>query len=152
MQHSAADPRRSPRAKVFLAATLECADGILPVMLRDLSEHGALVESEGALSGDSEVWFCRNELRVHGYVAWVHGKQAGIAFSRALKAEVVLRHVNRPEPRPVGETTHGRAALTRPGGSGEENRWAEEILGGRVRRGRIKKEPPAGKSVPFRCS
>ena len=138
MDHSASDPRRSPRAKVFLAATLECADGILPVMLRDLSEHGALVESEGGLSGDSEVWFCRNELRVHGYVAWVHGKQAGIAFSRALKAEVVLRHINRPEPRPVEKTIHRRPALTRPGMSPEEQRWAEEILRGPVRRRRIK--------------
>src|SRR5437764_11952760 len=129
MDHSASDPRRSPRAKVFLAATLEGADGILPVMLRDLSEHGALVESEGGLSGDSEVWFCRNELRVHGYVAWVHGKQAGIAFSRALKAEVVLRHINRPASRPVDESAHRRPALTRPGMSVEEQRWADEILG-----------------------
>jgi hypothetical protein len=128
MEHSAADPRRSPRAKVFLAATLECGDGILPVMLRDLSEHGALVESEIGFNGDSEVWFCRNELRVHGYVAWVDGKQAGIAFSRALKAEVVLRHISRRTPRPVDETAHRRPALTRPGMSAEEQRWADEIL------------------------
>ena len=114
MDRSAADPRRSPRAKVFLAATLECADGILPVTLRDLSEHGALVESEGGLGVDSEVWFCRSELRVHGYVAWVEDKQAGIAFSRPLRAEVVLRHINRPTPRSVDETAHRRPALTRP--------------------------------------
>ena len=138
MDHSAADPRRSPRAKVFLAATLECAEGILPVTLRDLSEHGALVESEVGLSVDSEVWFCRNELRVHGYVAWVEDKQAGIALSRALKAEVVLRHVNRPTRRPVEETAHRRPALTRPGMSAEEQRWAEEILREPVRHRRTK--------------
>ena|SRR5437764_1062996 len=138
MDGSAADPRRSPRAKVFLAATLECADGILPVTLRDLSEHGALVESEGGLTTDCEVWFCRNELRVHGYVAWVDDKQAGIAFSRALKAEVVLRHINRPTPRPVDETAHRRPALTRPGMSPEEQRWADEILREPVPQRRIK--------------
>jgi hypothetical protein len=138
MDHSAADPRRSPRAKVFLAATLECADGILPVTLRDLSEHGALIESECGLTLDCEVWFCRNELRVHGYVAWVEDKQAGIAFSRALKAEVVLRHINRPAARPVDETTHRRPALTRPGMSAEEQRWADEILREPVRHRRIK--------------
>ena len=77
---------------------------------------------------DCEVWFCRNELRVHGHVAWVEGKQAGIGFSRALKAEVVLRHINRPMPRAVDETVHRRPALTRPGMSPEEQRWAEEIL------------------------
>ncbi len=100
----------------------------LPVMLRDLSEHGALVESEDGLSVNSEVWFCRNELRVHGYVAWVDGKHAGIAFSRALKAEVVLRHIGCRTPRPVDETAHRRPALTRPGMSAEEQRWADEIL------------------------
>lgn len=138
MDRSAADPRRSPRAKVFLAATLECADGILPVTLRDLSEHGALVESEGGLGVDSEVWFCRSELRVHGYVAWVEDKQAGIAFSRPLRAEVVLRHINRPTPRSVDETAHRRPALTRPGMSAEEQRWADEILREPVRHRRIK--------------
>jgi hypothetical protein len=138
MDGSAADPRRSPRAKVFLAATLESADGILPVTLRDLSEHGALVESEGGLTTDCEVWFCRNELRVHGYVAWVDDKQAGIAFSRALKAEVVLRHINRPTPRPVDETAHRRPALTQPGMSQEERRWADEILREPVPQHRIK--------------
>jgi hypothetical protein len=138
MDQTATDPRRSPRAKVFLAAALECADGILPVTLRDLSEYGALVESEGGLSVDSEVWFCRNELRVHGYVAWVQDKQAGIAFVRALKAEVVLRHINRPAPRPVDETGHRRPALTRPGMSAEEQRWADEILREPARHRRIK--------------
>lgn len=138
MDHSAADPRRSRRAKVFLAATLECADGILPVTLRDLSEHGALIESERALTTDCEVWFCRNELRVHGHVAWVEGKQAGIGFSRALKAEVVLRQITRPLPRPVDETGHRRPALTRPGMSAEEQRWTDEILMGPVRHRRTK--------------
>jgi hypothetical protein len=138
MDGSAADPRRSPRAKVFLAATLERADGILPVTLRDLSEHGALVESEGRLSMDSEVWFCRNELRVHGYVAWVEDKQAGIAFSRALKAEVVLRYIGRPQARTFDETAHRRPALTRPGMSVEEQRWADEIMREPVRHRRIK--------------
>lgn len=122
------DPRRSPRSKVFLAATLECGDRILPVTLRDLSEYGALIETEGELTAECEVWFHRNELRVHGHVAWVEGKHAGIAFSRALKPEVVLRYIGRPQPRPADETLHRRPALTRPGMSPEEQRWAEEIL------------------------
>src|SRR5207248_2760815 len=107
---------------------LECGDHVVPVTLRDLSEHGALVEAEGALSAECEVWFCRNELRVHGHVAWAEGKQAGIAFSRALKPEVVLRHITRAEPRPVDGTAHRRPALTRPGMSPEERRWVEEFL------------------------
>ena len=99
MTNAPEDPRRSPRSKVFLAGTVECADGMVPVTLRDLSEHGALIETAGQLSEDVEVWFCRNELRVHGHVAWVQGKFAGISFTRALKPEVVLRHIGRPQPR-----------------------------------------------------
>jgi hypothetical protein len=65
---------------------------------------------------------------VHGHVACVEGKQAGIAFTRPLKQEVVLRYISRSQPRPVDETMHRRPALTRPGMSAEERRWAEEIL------------------------
>ena len=138
MNDPSADPRRSPRSKVLLAATLECADQALPVVLRDLSEHGALIETEGALSVDSEVWFCRNELRVHGYVAWSHDHQAGIAFSRPLKAEVVLRHIKWRTPQPVEQPVHRRPGLTRLGMSAEEQRWTEEIMGAPLRRTRQK--------------
>jgi hypothetical protein len=128
MDQPTSDPRRSPRSKVFLAATLECADGELPVTLRDLSEHGALIETQTPLTQDAEVWFRRNELRVHGHIAWVQGKFAGVCFSRGLKPEVVLRHINRPAPRTLEDPVHRRPALTRPGMSPEEQRWAEEIL------------------------
>ena len=128
MDHRSADPRRSPRSKVLLAAILECADQAVPVVLRDLSEHGALIETEEPLSVDSEVWFRRNELRVHGHVAWAHDNHAGISFSLPLKSDVVLRHIKWRAPRPVEEPAHRRPALTRPGMSPEEERWAEEIM------------------------
>ena len=136
MTHAHEDPRRSPRSKVFLAGTLECADATFPVTLRDLSEHGALIETANALSDDLEVWFQRNELRVHGHVAWVHGKFAGISFSSPLNPEVVLRHISRPQPRAPEEMIHRRPALTRPGMSPEEQRWAEEMMREPVRRSR----------------
>lgn len=136
MNHSAEDPRRSPRAKVFLAAALECDSGTIPVTLRDLSETGALVEGANPLSEDLEVWLCRNELRVHGHVAWTRDKFAGIAFSRELNPEVVLRHISRPQPRTPDETIHRRPALTRPGMSPEEQRWAEELTREPLRRSR----------------
>ena len=128
MTYAPQDPRRSPRSKVFLAGTVECVDGMVPVTLRDLSEHGALIETASPLGEDAEVWFRRNELRVHGHIAWVQGKFAGISFTRALKPEVVLRHIGRPQPRPLEDSVHRRPALTRPGMSAEEQRWAEEIM------------------------
>jgi hypothetical protein len=128
MDGSIPDPRRSPRSRVLLAATLECGERTLPVTLRDLSEHGALVEGEGGLNPHCEVWFCRNGLRVRGHVAWAAGKQAGISFSRTLKHDEVLRYINRPGPRTVDETVHRRPALTRPGMSAEERLWVEQML------------------------
>ena len=97
MHGSIPDPRRSPRSRVLLAATLESGGRAFPVTLRDLCKHGALVEGRGDLTADCEVWFCRNELRVHGHVAWAAGKLAGIAFSQVLKPDEVLRYINRPE-------------------------------------------------------
>jgi hypothetical protein len=67
-------------------------------------------------------------LRVRGHVAWVGGKQAGIAFSHPLKAEDVLRYIHRPERRVADEAAHHRPALTRPGMSTEERRRVDEML------------------------
>jgi hypothetical protein len=138
MKLSNQDPRRSPRSKVFLAATLELADRTMTVVLRDLSEHGALVEVTGDLSQDAEVQFCRKDLRVHGFVAWVRDGFAGICFTRPLKLDVVLRHINRPQLRAAQETLHRRPALTRLGMSAEERRWVEDMLREPVRSSRRK--------------
>src|SRR5438128_707181 len=122
------DPRRAPRSKVFLTATLECDGRTWPVVLRDLSEHGALIETDAFLATDAEVLFRRNDLRVSGHVAWAHGDHAGIAFAVPLNPEEVLRHVSRTAPRTVDEVIHRRPGLTRPGMSPEEQRWAEEMM------------------------
>ena len=137
MNASSKDPRRSPRSKVLLAATVECAGEALPVLLRDLSEYGALLEIARALELDSEVLFRRNELCARGYVAWVRDNLAGVCFTRPLKPEVVLRHIKRPKPREQADgTQYRRPALTRPGMSPEERRWAEEVLREPLRRSR----------------
>ena len=47
------EERRSPRSKVLLSAVVEWDGGSLPVILRDLSEHGALVESTATIPVDS---------------------------------------------------------------------------------------------------
>ena len=121
------DERRSPRSKVFLSAVLEWPDRVLPVILRDLSEHGALVETTGAIPTESEVLFCRNDLRVRGYVAWVEGKCAGISFGRPLKSEVVLRHINRPAPRSDDDALHRRPGVKSTRMSAEEQGWFDDM-------------------------
>ena len=121
------DERRSPRSKVLLSAVLEWPDRQLPVVLRDLSEHGALVESTGTIPLDSDVLFCRNELRVRGHVAWVRGPAAGISFARPLKADMLLRHINRPARRSIDEGLHRRPGVKTYGMSDEEQRWFDEM-------------------------
>ena len=121
------DERRSPRSKVFLSAVLEWAGQSLPVILRDLSEHGALIEMTDPLPAESEVLFCRKDLRVRGQIAWVRGKTAGISFGRPLKSEVVLRHINRPAPRTVDEGMHRRPGVATGAMSAEEQRWFNDM-------------------------
>jgi len=76
---------------------------------------------------DSEILFCRKDLRVRGYVAWVEGKSAGISFGRPLKSEVVLRHINRPAPRVVDDNLHRRPGVTATRMSAEEQGWFDEM-------------------------
>src|SRR5262245_37491428 len=128
MRTSNEDSRRSPRSRVFLSAVLEWPDRSVSVVLRDLSEHGALLEISGMIEPDSNVVFRRNGLAVRGRVAWVRGRNAGVAFSRPLKAREVLRYIARPETRESDPTLFRRPALTRPGMSAEEQRWVNEML------------------------
>lgn len=95
-QSSFSQNRRSRRAPVFLAASVEVAGVPEPVKLRNLSEEGALIEGERLPLEGTTTFFQRNELRLKGRVVWVQGRFAGVAFARSLKAEEVLRNVPKP--------------------------------------------------------
>jgi hypothetical protein len=132
MQALTDESRRSPRSKVLLSAVLEWPDAELKVVLRDLSEHGALIETPTAAVLDSDLFFRRNDLRVRGWIAWRSGNYAGIAFARPLKPEVVLQHIARPARAKTDASLHRRPALTRHGMSAEEQRWAEQLMNRRT--------------------
>ena len=101
--------RRSRRAPVLLAATIE-VDGVPePVKLRNLSEEGALIEGERLPAEGSISFFQRNDLRLKSSVVWVHGHYAGVAFNRPLKPDEVLRHI--PTPRPKAQLDFRRPGL-----------------------------------------
>ncbi len=88
--------RRPHRAPVLLTATLHVGGKAHPVKLRNLSEDGALVESDDFPPEGIDAIFERNALRVRSSVVWVEGHFAGIRFGRPLKSEDVLRRVAKP--------------------------------------------------------
>jgi hypothetical protein len=101
--------RRSRRAPVLLAATIE-VDGVpQPVKLRNLSEEGALIEGERLPSEGIISFFQRNDLRLKSRVVWVHGRFAGVAFARSLRPEEVLRNI--PQPRAKAQLDFRRPGL-----------------------------------------
>ena len=118
--------RRSRRAPVLLAATIE-VDGLpQPVKLRNLSEDGALIEGERLPSEGATSFFKRNELRLKSRVVWVHGRYAGLAFARSLKSEEVLRNI--PQPRPKAQPDFRRPGLACRPLSAYERRMLERWM------------------------
>lgn len=91
--------RRSRRSPVLLTATIFVGGLPVSVKLRNLSEEGALIESDQLPAEGTETVFERKETRLNGRVVWVHGKFAGVAFDTPLKREEVLRHIPAPKPK-----------------------------------------------------
>lgn len=118
--------RRSSRSNVLLAAVIEVGAASISVKLRNLSEQGALVEGDHLPLENSDIVFCRNDLRVHGRVAWVNNKQAGIAFAEPLSTQDVLRNV--PQPRQRVHATYKRPALNPKALSASEQAAMEHWL------------------------
>src|SRR4051794_31602592 len=83
-ESSVTQNRRSARSPVMLSAKLELGGQAQPVVLRNLSTGGALVEGTWLPAEGSAIIFARNELRVQAKVAWVSGTYAGVAFECAL--------------------------------------------------------------------
>jgi len=125
-QSTSSQNRKSRRSQVLLSATLEHGGGALAVKLRNLSEEGALVESEKLPIEGTTVHFIRKDLNAPGRVVWVNGNFAGIAFSAKLDPAEVLRHV--PAPRPKIQQRYWRPGLSSTELSVEQRRLAESWM------------------------
>lgn len=88
--------RRSSRSNVMLKATLEVPGASLEVVLRNLSENGALVQAERLPLPSTRVLFHRQGLSVPGRVAWSHCGFAGLEFDFPLYPRELMRHVPSP--------------------------------------------------------
>lgn len=122
-ESSTSQNRRALRSNVLLAASIELSGAVIPVKLRNLSTEGALIEGDSLPVEGSEVLFRRNDLSVNSRVAWVHEKQAGVAFNRPIPQEDVLRNIPTPRHRrPLDFRRPGFAAREM---SPQERRLAE---------------------------
>lgn len=92
--------RRFRRSNVLLKATLETPGGSLAVVLRNLSQEGALVQGEDLPSEGSRVLFHRQGLSVPSRIAWSHSNCAGLEFDFPLFPRELLRHVPAPDRKP----------------------------------------------------
>ena len=118
-QSSVTQNRRSNRSPVLLSAKVEVDGTALPVVLRNLSAEGALVEGSSLPPEGSTAVFQRNALRIQSRVVWVEGKYAGVAFDRRLDREELLREV--PKPRQKFEPQFRRPGLaSRPHPAGPQ--------------------------------
>jgi hypothetical protein len=125
-QSSTSQNRRSRRAPVFLAASVEVGGVPETVKLRNLSEEGALIEGERLPLEGTTTFFQRNDLRLKSRVVWVQGRFAGVAFARPLKAEEVLRNV--PRPRQQIQSDFRRPGLACRPLTPEERRMVEKWM------------------------
>lgn len=74
-------PRRSTRSGIFLAAMLRHRGQDCTVIVRNISETGAMVEADCLPDKGSAVELVRADLRAVASVAWQDGKHAGIEFA-----------------------------------------------------------------------
>lgn len=126
MDESNSQNRKSRRSQVLLSATLEHGGAAQNVKLRNLSEEGALVESEKLPIEGTTVLFIRKELHAAGRVVWVNGRYAGIAFSNKLDPAEVLRHI--PAPRPKIQPRYWRPGISANQLNAEQRRLAESWM------------------------
>ena len=75
------EPRLDPRSHVFLMAALYVGSTSLPVRVRNISAHGALLEGSNLPKEQRIVSLKRGSLASAGQIAWSTGQQCGIRFS-----------------------------------------------------------------------
>lgn len=125
MDDSGATPkRRSSRSNVLLKATLEVPGASLAVVLRNLSQDGALVQGHSLPEQGARVLFHRQGLSVPSRIAWCDRNLAGLQFDYPLYPREILRHIPAMSRKPQPQA----AAQRRPGFAPQPLTAAEQRL------------------------
>lgn len=79
--------RTEARSNVFLSATLHAGGKGISVRVRNLSEHGALIDGSGLPPAGSRIQLVRGRLTTVGDLAWVGAGQAGLNFDKKIDVD-----------------------------------------------------------------
>ena len=90
------DNRSQGRSNVFLAASLVCGAGQLPVRIRNLSQAGALLDGGSLPPAGSKARLVRGRLSADGEIAWVAQGQAGMRFTGEIDVAAWVARVGHP--------------------------------------------------------
>lgn len=90
------EKRTAKRARVYYAAQIAALGDVRNVKLRDVSTHGAMIETDLALKAGDEVELVRADLRLWSRVVWVEGKRAGLEFVEPVRDEEAIKTLAQP--------------------------------------------------------
>jgi hypothetical protein len=87
------DHRSQGRSNVFLSASLLIGGVPLPVRVRNMSRHGALLDGGSLPQEGVRVRLVRGELSAEGEIAWQREGHAGIRFSGEIDVSAWVKKV-----------------------------------------------------------
>ena len=110
--------RDETRSNVLLAAVLNNGTEVVPVRIRNLSPHGALLDSL-KLPSLGRIVLRRGHLTVAGEVAWVGNGQCGVRFSQPIDVAEWVKRVAHSGQQRVDSIVAALKAGTLPYASSE---------------------------------
>ena len=88
--------RGEGRANVFLSAVLDTGTQTLPIRIRNISAHGALIDGPNIPAARVQVLLVRGSLNASGQIAWRENDQAGISFDQAVNPSAWVAKAGHP--------------------------------------------------------
>ena len=119
-----AGQRTAKRARVLLSAKLYTPASVYEARLRDLSRHGALIESPALVKPGIPVTFERGKTSIAATVAWVSGIRIGLQFDHPVDESELLIDVGRAQAAASGPSSHAPSGMMR-GMSAQDRRLAQ---------------------------
>ena len=120
--------RGEGRANVFLSAVLDTGTQTFAIRIRNISEHGALIDGPNIPAARVQVLLVRGSLNARGQIAWRENGQAGISFDQAVIPSAWVAKAGHPGQQRVDDIVAAiRRSDTQPQNSFEDERSLKEL-------------------------